>query len=123
MATYVAVVALIVFWPTTAMNDASINEIWRVLHALGAPAFVSPNLIEFATNIVLFMPLSFLGHFLRPQWGWRQWLLAGLAPSVVIELTQALFLSGRVPSVVDVTANTLGALAGYLLVVTSTRRT
>ena len=121
MAIYLAAVALIVFWPTTGMNDASIGGIWAVLHSLGAPRWISPTSIEFCTNVVLFLPLSFLGSVIRPGWDWGRWLLVGFNVAATIELAQFLFLPGRVPSILDVTANTLGAIVGYLLI-TAARR-
>ncbi len=116
MAGYVAVVALIVFWPTTEINNASIGGIWVVLHALGAPRWISPGTIEFATNVLLFVPLGFLGRLIWAELDWHGWLGAGLLASATIEIAQSTFLPGRVPSVLDVAANTLGAVLGFVLV-------
>lgn len=65
--------------------------------------------IEFAANILLFVPLGFLltGLFRRPWWGFA--LALGL--SVAAELVQVL-LPARLPSPRDVLANALGAAIG-----------
>jgi glycopeptide antibiotics resistance protein len=66
--------------------------------------------------VLLFMPLSFLGHSFRPRWGWVAWTSFGLASTASVELLQMLLLPGRSPAFEDIVANTLGALLGYLLV-------
>ena len=117
LAAYVVVGALIVFWPTGDIASESVRAIWDVLREAGAPVLLSPHVVEFGTNVLLFVPLGFLGHTLVPRWRWLGWLLAGLAASTVIELTQYVFLSGRDASVLDIVANTSGAVAGYLAAV------
>jgi glycopeptide antibiotics resistance protein len=116
MGAYLVVVAVIVFWPTGDVASGSVRGIWSVLQVLGAPAWVTPRDVEFVTNVLLFMPLSFLGHTFRPRWRWQGWFVAGLTCTVLIELSQALFLPGRSPAVFDVVANTLGAVLGYFVV-------
>lgn len=111
---YAVVVAFIVFWPSADVATASVLGIWTFL---GAPAWFSAWSVEFITNALMFMPLSFLGHTFRPHWGWRAWLVAGFGGSLAIELTQWLFLPGRTFQLADLTSNTLGALAGYGIVV------
>jgi glycopeptide antibiotics resistance protein len=115
MGLYLLIVALIVFWPTADVASGSVAGIWSLLSACGL-GWISPTAIEFLTNVLLFVPLSFLGHRFRPYWRWRQWLLAGLAATLVVELLQMIFLSGRSAQVIDLVANTLGALVGYWLV-------
>lgn len=117
LAVYVAVGALIVFWPSGDVASGSVVAIWDAVHEMGAPAWVSPHKIELGTNILLFVPLGFLGPTFKPQWRWAQWLLAGLAVSATIELTQLVFISARFADVTDVLSNTLGAVAGYLAAV------
>lgn len=119
---YALVVAFIVFWPTADMASGSVLGIWTLLQKVGAPSWISTWSVEFVTNTLMFMPLSFLGATYRPRWGWRQWLVAGLTGSLVIELTQWVFLPGRTFQIADLASNTLGALAGYGLVVLVRRR-
>ena len=78
--------------------------------------------VEFVSNIALFVPLSLLGSLLWQRWTWVAWTMAGFASSLVIETTQTL-LSGRSPTLLDVVANTLGALVGALLVLPVWSRT
>jgi len=115
MALYLMIVALIVFWPTADVASGSVAGIWSLLSAWGL-GWISPTAVEFVTNVLLFVPLSFLGHTFLPHWRWQNWLLAGLAATILIELLQMIFLSGRSAQVFDLVANTLGALVGYWLV-------
>lgn len=117
MAAYVLLVAAIVFAPSASVPTSSVEWITLRLAALGAPGFVTTSVVEFATNVLLFVPLGLLGWFLRPTWTWLAWTGIGFAASAVIELSQWLFLSARSATLVDVAANTLGALIGSLAAV------
>ena len=119
---YAVVVAFIVFWPTADVASHSVQGIWSLLQKVDAPAWISTGVVEFATNAVMFMPLSIIGNTFRPQWGWRNWLVAGLAGTLAIEVSQWIFLPGRTFQLADLASNTLGALAGYGLVVLVRRR-
>jgi len=121
MVVYAAVVAFIVFAPSAEVPSASVVMIWRAVQALGGPDLITPTVVEFVTNVLLFVPLSFLGSTFRPRWGWGSWTVVGLATTAIIEVGQAVFLPGRSPQVDDIVANTLGALTGYLLVVVARR--
>lgn len=112
MALYLAVVGLIVFWPNADVASASVFWIADHLHRTGAPDWVTPFKVEFATNTLMFMPLTFLGSFLVRRWSWVSWTLVGLAASLSIELTQYAFLSARSAQLADLESNTLGALLG-----------
>jgi hypothetical protein len=113
MAAYLAVVALIVFWPSADTARASVAGLWALLDGLGLGHLIPPSAVEFATNVLLFVPLSLLGATFRPGWRWTHWLVAGLAGSLFIELSQMLLLPNRSPALLDVAANTSGALMGY----------
>jgi len=65
-------------------------------------------------NVLLFAPLGVGLALLGVRW--RRALLAGLALSLGIELTQYLAIPGRFASVSDVLTNTTGAALGALLV-------
>ena len=121
MVVYAIVVAFIVFAPSAEVPSWSVVVIWRALQAIGAPDWISPNVVEFGTNVLLFVPMSFLGSTFRPRWGLGAWLLVGLLATACIEVGQALFLPGRSPQVDDMVANTLGAVIGYLLVLAARR--
>jgi hypothetical protein len=112
---YLAVVGVIVLWPTSEVASESVSWLWSGARRLGAPAAVTPTVVEFATNVLLFVPLGFLGSWLIGQWRWPMWLLVGYLASSAIELAQLFFLPARSTALVDVAANTLGAVLGYTL--------
>ncbi|KAA0977921.1 VanZ family protein [Paeniglutamicibacter gangotriensis] len=111
-ALYLAALMAIAFWPTPVDRPMSGNltTVITWLQTHGMPGFIGYNTIEFAANIVLFMPLGYLAGVWSRTW----WLpvAVGLGASVLIELGQAIFLPERFSSVFDVVANTLGAGAG-----------
>ncbi|MEO8219685.1 MAG: VanZ family protein, partial [Specibacter sp.] len=87
------------------------------LHSRGLPQwFVGYRKVEFAANILLFVPF---GIILTLRLHRRLWLLAvvlAAAVSGAVELAQMIFLPERVPAWSDIVANTAGALIGALLV-------
>lgn len=113
MGIYLLAVAWIVFLPSAAVATGSVSVIAALLHAAGLPFWVTPTAVEFVTNVLLFMPASFLGRSFRPRWRLVQWLMAGLVGTLFIEAVQHLMLPGRSAQVMDIVANTLGAAAGY----------
>jgi glycopeptide antibiotics resistance protein len=113
MAAYLVAVALIVWWPTADHAIGSVSAIRSALLAVGAPGWITPLSIEFVTNVLLFVPLSVIGHTFRPRWRWGRWALAGLAGTLLIETVQLLFIPGRSAALVDVVANTIGAVVGF----------
>lgn len=115
MAAYLLVVAAIVFWPSADVASGSVSTLWSILERLGAPEIVTPALVEFGTNVLLFVPLGFLGCFVKPRWPWTSWVAIGFAGTLFIETVQWLLLTGRSPEFPDIVANTLGALVGALL--------
>jgi glycopeptide antibiotics resistance protein len=118
---YLVVVSFIVFSPTADVPTESVSRLWALAQRLGSPDWITPTVVEFATNVALFVPLSLLGATFWPQWRWWTWLLVGLGLTITIEFGQMFLLPGRSAALVDVVANTLGALLGYLLVVTVRR--
>ena len=114
---YVLFLAFTVFWPSAEYATGTVDVATDFLHSLGAPGWITDSWMEFLANIVLFIPLSLLGSVLLDRWGWRFWLGAGFAASACIELAQLIFLGGRSPTLLDVLANTLGAVAGALIAV------
>lgn len=115
--TYLVALALIAFWPTPVDRDAHDSVVWFIdlLQRLGAPGWVRYNAIEFAANIVLFVPV---GLFVVILAGGRRWWLgplAGFGASCAIELGQLVFLPARFATVSDVVANSSGAIIGTAL--------
>ncbi|AZI57360.1 VanZ family protein [Nakamurella antarctica] len=78
------------------------------------PPFITFELVEFLANVVMFVPIGVLGILVGGR-GWPA-LISGTMFSVLLELFQALLLPGRVGSVVDVAANTMGVLCGVCVV-------
>ncbi|KAA8755366.1 VanZ family protein [Paenibacillus sp. UASWS1643] len=85
---------------------------WIPLLTADAPSFL--------LNIVLFMPLGFMLPFIKP---WIHSLqtaaLAGLALSILIEITQLLLRvtlgNGRSTDLNDIIANTTGSVLGFVI--------
>ncbi|KQX05672.1 MULTISPECIES: VanZ family protein [unclassified Leifsonia] len=117
MAVYLLVLALVVLWPEPVDKPAN-HEVYASIiwfHQLGLD-WVTYDMIEFTSNVVMFLPF---GIILTVLLGRRLWWLSTLAAvvlSTAIELTQLLLLPDRYPSVRDVIANSIGALIGSLLV-------
>lgn len=98
------------------------NLLWRVVtwfhwagQRLGIPKSVTPTWYEAGLNIVLFAVPTILALLL---WPWvRRWVWVVLAffVSLTIEQIQGLFLP-RSKEVIDVLANTSGALLGIAIV-------
>jgi VanZ family protein len=111
---YTVGLAVIGFLPVPVDREVSpwIYTIVKAVHAGGGPAWFTYDLIEFSANVALFVPF---GVFAVLATGGRRWWLAlgaGVAASVTIELVQWLSLPERVPSALDVLANSVGGLLG-----------
>jgi glycopeptide antibiotics resistance protein len=118
-AMYVVVVLVVTLWPTTVDQGMApyIDRLLAKLWSKGVPTFVDYGFIEFSANVVFFVPVGFLLALLLPSR--LQWfaILGGAALSACVETAQGLFLPGRVSSVADVVANTIGAVLGCLAAV------
>lgn len=101
------------FWPTSLEQPIAgeINGAIAVAREAGATA-LSLNRLEFASNIVMFLPLGLLGVLAFPRLRWWLIPIAALVLSAAIELAQLVLISERNASVLDVVANTAGALIG-----------
>ena len=78
-------------------------------------AWITFDRVEFAANVVMFVPLGILAVLWFGVRGWWSAPLIGAIVSAAIESAQALFLTSRVPDLRDIVANTLGAVIGMLL--------
>ncbi len=78
-------------------------------------SWVTYDVVDFAANILFFVPIGLLGALLLPRRVWWLSMPIGLALSAALELGQAFFLPQRYASWTDVLANTLGAALGALL--------
>ncbi len=112
---YVVVLAVTVFSPTSQVQWSAVVWVHEHLRGMGVPYWVSSSAVEFVSNVVLFVPLSFLGLLLWDRWGWLAWVFLGFLATSVTETGQMVFLSERSPAMSDIVANTVGALCGALL--------
>lgn len=115
-ATLVAVL-VIVLWPSRpAGAEQSSLELWFAdLHARGLPGWIGFGLVEFAANVLMFVPLGALGVLARPPFGAVAVVACGTALSIAVELGQWLLIPGRTGDYRDVIANIVGAALGALL--------
>ncbi|WP_164232953.1 VanZ family protein [Microbacterium hydrocarbonoxydans] len=108
---YGLVVAYIVFWPTP--SDFGLSPWLRRIAAI-VPA-LTPMRVEFAANILLFVPLGIGLAILLPRHRYLV-LPLGFLATLTIESLQGLLLSGRGATVIDLIANTAGACVGLVAV-------
>ena len=117
LATYLVVAALIAFWPTPVDQGAAplLNSLITKLHHHGMPTWLGYDQLEFAANVVFFIPLGLLLTVLFGRDRWWLAVLIALGASVCIEFIQQEVLAARFSSIADVAANGLGALIGAFL--------
>jgi len=127
LAAYIALIGVVVFWPTPV--DRPVAS--RIRTAVGAvqeagATSVSYNTVEITANVLMFVPLGVLLVLAVPRlpWWWAP-IAAGLF-SCAIEFVQFAFVAQRNATVVDALANTsgavIGALAVYLVQIVGARR-
>lgn len=108
------VLAGIVFWPAPVDQNSghflSTALIW--LHSHGIPEWFNYQLVEWLSNVAMFLPFGFLLAILLHRGAWWAPTLIGLGASALIESVQSLFYAQRTGSLLDVLANTLGAAIG-----------
>ena len=105
---YVIALAIIALSPVSPIRGIDLSQ---ELNSTGL-SWVTYTQLEWFANVMLFVPFGLLIALLSPtRWWWA--VVVGLAlVSICIELGQAAFLPGRVASVGDVMANSLGGLIG-----------
>ncbi|GAA4373652.1 VanZ family protein [Paeniglutamicibacter cryotolerans] len=111
---YLVALAAVVFWPTPVDRNSGrfLTAALAWLHSHGVPAWFDYALVEWLSNVVMFLPFGFILAVMLPRSCWWAPTLIGLGTSIAIESTQLLFLDQRTASLLDVAANTLGAAAG-----------
>jgi len=116
-ALYVLALFLVVFLPAEDAIQVTgfVAVIAGFLSSLGLPRQPSEVVVEFLSNIVLFVPWGLFVRLLSPT-RFPAWavVLSGAGLSLAIELIQIL-VPGRVTALSDVIANTLGTAVGLLL--------
>lgn len=117
--TYMSALTMVVFWPTPVDTDgAPALRGWLVIFwILGTPKWIGYAQVEWLANVVMFVPLGIFCAFFVSRKGVILGAAAGLLAAVAIETIQSLFLPGRYGSILDVVANTLGAVGGASLAV------
>ena len=119
----VLAVAVIVFWPgpPDPGGQSALETFLQRQHRRGLPEWITFNLVQNVANVVMFLPVGFLGALALRR---HNYLIVAVAAigSGLIELTQLLLLPDRVASLEDVAANTAGAVVGLLLAVPTLRR-
>ncbi|WP_160320857.1 VanZ family protein [Arthrobacter alpinus] len=78
--------------------------------------FIGYRKIEFAANILLFIPFGIILTLRLHRRLWWLSVVITAAVSGAVELAQGIFLPERVPAWSDIVANSSGALFGALLV-------
>jgi len=113
--TFGVVVTVITLWPGPPDPDGQLALRVFLLQAYthGLPTWITFGLIEFAANIVMFVPLGLFGALVMVRHSWLVVPIA-VAASIAIEVFQSARLVERVGTPRDVIANGLGALLGYL---------
>lgn len=109
--------ALIAFWPEPVDRGAA-----GFVHAIArAVPGLTYDRIEFAANVVFFVPLGLLLSIILDR---RLHLVLpiGVVATVSIEAVQSVMLAGRTASILDVLANTTGACVGMLIAAAVTPR-
>ena len=119
----VAVVVVIVFWPgpPDPNGQVALRKYLNYAHWHGLPRWISYDLLQNLSNVVMFLPIGLLGALALYRRNYLIVLYAALA-SGLIELVQLTLLPNRVASWQDVSANTLGAFVGLLCAVPALRR-
>ncbi|MCH1884312.1 VanZ family protein [Agrococcus sp. ARC_14] len=112
------VVALLTLWPSHLLLRVKPRVLSGLewLHAREMFEWLYWTRLEVLANVAMFVPLALLLAFVLGARRW--WVALGLsvAATVGIELTQH-FMPGRVASVQDIVANSLGAVIGVVLAV------
>ncbi|WP_426996763.1 VanZ family protein [Pseudarthrobacter sp. N5] len=121
LATYLAFLALIGFWPSPVDKpvQGTLSEILAWLHAHRIPHWFNYQFVEASANVLLFVPMGFAAALAFRENRWWQNALLGLLASSCMELGQSLFLDHRFASPLDLVTNTLGAVIGVVLAAAS----
>lgn len=116
---YLVALALVVLWPTPVDQSSGkqLSLILGWLHEHGIPRWFNYALVEWLSNVVMFLPLGFLVAQLFKKWRILKTTTLGFALSAAIESAQLVFFAQRSASVLDVLANTLGTLVGASILV------
>lgn len=106
--------ALIVFLPIGWQLNRFVVWLYYTVAGILGSSLISIEGYDFLLNMALFAVPAFLASIVWPRVHWWQWLLFWLVVSLGIETVQFLFLP-RDATLIDLAANTLGAVCGVAL--------
>lgn len=109
---YLLVGAWLLLRPVPDAPAAGVGVVLDWLHAAGFGSWSGAD-AEFLCNVLLFVPASALGPWLVPRLPRWWWPVGGVLASGFVELVQTVALPHRSGSLVDLAANSLGAVAGW----------
>lgn len=114
LAIYLVGLAVVAFWPTPVDRPVAgrLQTVLFALHEAGLPILINYSFVEFASNILMFAPIGALASLAFPALHRGRIVLSAFLVSCGMELGQLLFLHDRVPSAMDIVANTSGAMLG-----------
>ena len=113
LAAYLTCLTFVLLTPSADVPASSVMWLVEIGNGLGLPGpLVVPSRVEFIANVLVLVPVSFLGSVLLPRLDWRAWTAYGFVLSGTVEMAQALLLPARSATFKDVVANALGALLG-----------
>ncbi|MBV0894060.1 VanZ family protein [Microbacterium sp. NC79] len=113
---YGAVVAVVTLSPTPLDSGyrGAIDKVLAVLHRNGLPERIDYPEVEFAANILMFIPIGFFIGLVLPRMAVWAGILVLPALSGAIEFIQGQLLAERFATVNDMIANTIGGWTGLL---------
>lgn len=106
-----AALAGLLLWPDGEAVRRVLLDVYLFGLRNGVPPRVGPEVYAAALNVLVFVPLGWIGVVLLRR-GVLAVALGLLVVSATVELVQALPALGRVPSVLDVACNAVGGLVG-----------
>ncbi|KRE47574.1 hypothetical protein ASG92_10060 [Arthrobacter sp. Soil736] len=114
LAIYLVGLAGVAFWPSPVDRPVAgrLQTVLFALHKVGLPILINYSFVEFASNILMFAPIGALATLAFPASHRGRIVLSAFLMSCGMELGQMLFLHDRVPSAMDIVANTSGAMLG-----------
>jgi glycopeptide antibiotics resistance protein len=125
VAIYALGLALVGLWPHPVDEKVDVTA-WPPVrwstYALGLTPVQGYDVVQFAANVALFVPLGVLVLLMWRRVGVLQATVASAAVAALIELLQYLVRPERLASLLDVVANTLGAAIGAGMVWVARRR-
>ena len=114
---YAVVLAYVLLVPDGNVPSSLIARAAEIARSAGAPEqLLVQYRFEFFANVMIVVPAAGLAAIAWPRRDWTFWTTYGFVGSLAVETIQAVLLTGRQATYVDVVANTLGALTGAVLV-------